>query len=76
MWYSQASDDSLMSNDENVLLPLELHDDRLEPDDNVPVGLSSTVSVVVLVLERRAEGQRSGSSWCSDQRGREETNRI
>lgn len=57
MRYSQASDDSLMSNDEDVLLPLQLHDDRLEPDNNIPVGLSSAVSVVVLVLERQKEGR-------------------
>ena len=32
-----------MADDEDVLLPLELHDDGLEPVHNVPVRLASYV---------------------------------
>lgn len=39
-----------MTNDQNILLALELHDDGLESNDNVAIRLSSSVSIVVLVL--------------------------
>ena len=46
----QAAQDGLVADNEDVLLPLELHDDGLEPDDNVAVRLAATVAVVELVL--------------------------
>ncbi len=41
-WESNAH---LVSDDEDILLSLELHDDRLEADDDVSVGLATWVSV-------------------------------
>ncbi len=45
-----ATEDGLMSDDEDVLASLELHDDRLETDHNIAVRLTTTVAVVVFVL--------------------------
>jgi hypothetical protein len=41
--------DGLMRHDENILRTLQLHDDRLEPDDDVAVRFAAQVAVVVLV---------------------------
>jgi hypothetical protein len=35
--YEQTTDDSLMANDEDVLLTFELHDDGLESDNDVSI---------------------------------------
>jgi hypothetical protein len=47
---AQAAQDRLVADDQDVLLALELHDDGLEADDDVAVGLAAAVAVVVLVL--------------------------
>ena len=44
-----AAQDGLVGDDEDVLAALELHDDGLEADDDVAVGLAAGVAVVVLV---------------------------
>ncbi len=44
-----ATEDSLVSDDEDVVGTLELHDDGFEADDNVAVRLPTPVAVVVLV---------------------------
>ena len=36
--------------DNDILTPLQFHDDGFEPDDHVTVGLASSVAVVVLVV--------------------------
>jgi hypothetical protein len=46
----RGADAHLVADDENVLLPLELHDHGLEPHDDVPVRLAAAVAVVVLVV--------------------------
>lgn len=40
----------LVRHDDHVLAALQLHDNRLQPDDHVPVRLAAAVSVIVLVL--------------------------
>jgi hypothetical protein len=45
-----ATEDSLMRDDENVLAALEFHDDGLKPDDNITIRLAADVAVVVLVF--------------------------
>ena len=45
-----AAQDGLVGDDEDVLAALELHDDGLEADDDVAVGLAAGVAVVVLVF--------------------------
>ena len=47
---SQASYNSLMSNDQNVLVPFKLHDDRFKPDDDISVRFASTIPVIELIL--------------------------
>lgn len=42
-----------MANDEDVLLPLELEDDRFEADHDVAVRLAAAVAVVELVVVAR-----------------------
>lgn len=42
-----------MANDEDVLLPLELEDDRFEADHDVTVRLAAAVAVVELVVVAR-----------------------
>ena len=50
-----AAEDSLVGDDQDVLGPLELHDDRLQPGHHVPIRLPAPVPVVVLVLVARHE---------------------
>ena len=45
-----AAEDGLVGDDNDVLAALELHDDRFETDDDVAVGLTAAVTVVVLVV--------------------------
>ena len=40
----------LMPDDEDVLLSLELHDDRLQTDDHIAVRLASSIPIVEFVL--------------------------
>lgn len=42
-----------MAHDQDVLLPLELENDGLETDHDVPVGLATAVAVVELVVVAR-----------------------
>lgn len=39
-----------MSNDENILTALQLHDDGLKTNNNITVGLSATIAVVVFII--------------------------
>lgn len=39
-----------MTNDQDVALPFQLHDDGLEPDDNIAVRFAASVSVVEFVV--------------------------
>lgn len=39
-----------MCDDQNVLAALQLHDDRLEPNHNVAIRLSTQIAVIVLVF--------------------------
>lgn len=48
----------LVRDDEDVLAALQLHDDGLQPDDDVAVALPAQVAVVVLVLVPRLEVRR------------------
>lgn len=50
-----AADDGLVTDDEDVLTALELHDDGFEADNYIAVGLTTTVAVVVLVLVARCK---------------------
>lgn len=50
-----ASQHRLMRDDQDVLRALQLHDDRLEADDDVAVRLTPAVAVVVLVLIARSK---------------------
>ena len=50
-----AAEDGLVRDDDDVLAALELHDDGLEPDDDVAVGFPAPVAVVVLVVVPRFE---------------------
>lgn len=50
-----AAEDGLVSDDDDVLAALELHDDGLEPDDHVAVRLPASIAVVVLVVVARLE---------------------
>lgn len=45
-----AAEDSLVGNDDDILTALQFHDDGLKADDDVAVGLTATVAVVVLVF--------------------------
>lgn len=36
--------------DDDVLASLQLHDDRFEPNNNVAIGLASSVAIVVFVV--------------------------
>ena len=45
----------LVGNNNNILAPLQLHDDRLEPYNHIAVGLAAAVAVVVFVVVARAE---------------------
>lgn len=49
----KATQDSLVTNDQNVLLPLEFKDDWLETNYNIPVRLATTVPVIELVIIAR-----------------------
>lgn len=44
-----------MSDDEDVLLALEFHDDGLETDDHVPVRFTASIPIVELVVIPRIE---------------------
>lgn len=44
-----------MRDDQDILRPLQLHDDGLETDDDVAVRLAPAVAVVVLVIITRSE---------------------
>lgn len=46
---------SLMCHNDDVLAALQLHDDRLEPDDDVAVGFAAAVAVIVFVVVASAE---------------------
>ena len=46
---------SLMRNDDDILAPLQLHDDRLQADHDVPVRLPAAIPIVVLVLVARGK---------------------
>lgn len=50
-----AAQHGLVGDDDDVLGPLELHDDGLEPDHEVAVRLAAAVAVVVLVVVARPE---------------------
>lgn len=50
-----ASQHSLVSDNQNILTPLELHDDGFETDDHVAVTLAATIPIVVLVIIPRFE---------------------
>ena len=39
-----------MGDDDDILAALEFHDDRLETDDHVTVGLTAAITIVVLVV--------------------------
>lgn len=39
-----------MPDDEDILLSFQLHDDRFKTNDNIPVRLSTSISVVELVF--------------------------
>lgn len=41
---------SLMSDDDDVLASLQLHDDRFKPDDDVAIALSTSVTVIIFVV--------------------------
>jgi hypothetical protein len=45
-----AADDGLVTDDQDILTALKLHDDGLQSDDHVAVRLAASVAVVVLVL--------------------------
>ena len=45
-----AAQNGLMSDDQNVALSLQLHDNGLQPKNNIAVRLSSSIAVVELVL--------------------------
>lgn len=45
-----AAHDGLVGDDDDVLAALEFHDDGLEAEDDVAVGLAAAVAVVVLVV--------------------------
>jgi hypothetical protein len=42
-----------MADDQDIVLPFQLHDHRFQPDHHIPVTLSASVSVVELVLVSR-----------------------
>lgn len=44
-----------MRHDHNIFAPLQLHNNRLESDDHVAVGLPAPVAVVVFVVVAGAE---------------------
>jgi hypothetical protein len=54
-----------VTDDEDVLLTFELHDDGLKSDDDVSIRFSSSVSVVVLVLQERGGGREEQSNVSS-----------
>lgn len=45
-----AAEHSLVGDDEDVLGPLQLHDDGLQADHDIAIRLAAAVSVVVLVV--------------------------
>lgn len=45
-----AAQDGLVGDDDDVLAAFQLHDDRLQTDDDVAVGFAAAVAVVVLVF--------------------------
>ena len=50
-----APQHGLMRHDDDVLTALQLHDDGLESDDDVAIGFSAAVAVVVFVVVSRFE---------------------
>ena len=50
-----APQDRLMRDDDDVLAALQLHDDRLEADHDIPVAFAAAVAVIVFVLVARSE---------------------
>lgn len=50
-----ATEDSLVGHDHDILTTLQFHDDWFQANDNIPVRLSSTVAVVVLVFVSSCE---------------------
>lgn len=45
-----ASQNCLMRNNDDVLASFQLHDDGLQPDDDVSVAFAPAISVIVLVI--------------------------
>jgi hypothetical protein len=39
-----------MPNDQDIFLPFQLHNDRLQPDDYISIRLSASISIVELVF--------------------------
>lgn len=50
-----ASDDGLMGDDDDVVASLQLHDDWLQSNDHVTIGLSTPIPVIIFVLISRRE---------------------
>ena len=50
-----APQHSLMRDDDDVLAPLQLHDDGLQADDDVAIRLAAAIAVIVLVLVARGK---------------------
>jgi hypothetical protein len=44
-----------MRNNQNILTPLQLHDDRLEPNHHIPIALPAPVSIIILIVISRFE---------------------
>lgn len=50
-----ASQHGLMRHDDDVLAPLQLHDDGFQPDHDIAVGFPASVPVVVFVVVAGSE---------------------
>jgi len=46
----EASEDGLVSNDQDIFLSFQIHEHRFQTLNNIPIGLAILVSVVVLVV--------------------------
>jgi hypothetical protein len=45
-----APNNRLMAHNQNILAPLQLHDDRLQPDHHIPIALPAPIAIVILVV--------------------------
>ena len=45
-----AAHDGLMADDEDVFLPVQLHDDGLQPRDQVLIRFAPRIPIVILIL--------------------------